>query len=471
MKHVLTSNIKPMVIVLNIFTILFLYMFTGHLATHILFTVLSVVSLIYLRNKELRYWYLYLVGLLVSVLSILLVYYANMNSHGNPYYIGGSDDATYERLAYQTYLLGIKDPSLIPGLIIDIHGVGSMYYIILAHLVTFGKWFDGFSTWMPRVLNIFLLIWTSWILFDLFGLINQKVGYITSMIFICFPLVQYVNSHVFRDTLNLFLIFWLVWLVRKLIDVLAKIQIKKVVFALIYVLGVVLATYMLYHLRRNSLIYPVGILGFMLFDRIKIRAFTFITRLYKSKKIVFSAYIVTILVVCAISLYAISKVVNLAYYIEFYTQYKQNQGSEGLSQFVYGAPIIPIGIFLRFFYAFISPFPFLNRILAGLKGLNVDTWMNLQTLGVGIVYMSMPYVIARARKFDWVSNSFLLIFLSIIVTTFTFRHMIFYLPFLLFMAIDEFKSVSWSQRKIYLIDSSIVLLVLMVVYIGLKVVV
>ena len=97
--------------------------------------------------------------------------------------------------------------------------------------------------------------------------------------------------------------------------------------------------------------------------------------------------------------------------------------------------------------------------------------MNLQTLGVGIVYMSMPYVIARVRKFDWVSNSFLLIFLSIIVTTFTFRHMIFYLPFLLFMAIDEFKSVSWSQRKIYLIDSSIVLLVLMVVYIGLKVVV
>lgn len=466
MNKWINEQFHALVIGFNLVLMIGFTVLTDSFATHVMFMMLSIFFWIILSFLPKRYWVIYAIALGISVLSLVLVYTANVNTFGNSYYGGGSDDKTYERLAIISYQLNVFKPSQIIGTIISEFDVGALYYSFVALLVLFSQLFDGFSTWLPRIVNVFLLIGSSMVLLNLFDRVNEKASFLAVLTLILFPLIQYVNAHVFRDTLNLFLIVFLVWVVIHL-----KLQINPVKLylirnsALIFLL--IVSVYLIYYLRRNTLVYALTILGFMSIDWIKPWLVKVIDYL-KLKKLRMIIAVASLVIVVVIGFLILSRLVNLEYYIQTYTQYRTELGLSGLSRFVFQMPILPFGLPIRFLYGLITPFPFINRIMIGFSSLNVDTWMNLMSIGVGMVFFSIPYLLTRLMKRDWISNSFLVIYISIIITTFTLRHMIFFTPFMLFLIWDQFLMTPMKLRKHLFLLSSVLLVILMIVYILLR---
>lgn len=466
MKKWINDHFNALVISYNLILMIGFTAITRNFATHVMFILLSIMFWIILSFLPKRYWVIYALGLGVSLISLLLVYNANLNTFGNSYYGGGSDDRTYERLAIISYQLNLFTPSQIIGTVLSEYDVGALYYSFIALLVLFSQQFDGFSTWLPRLVNVFLLLGSSMLLLNLFDRVNKKISFLAIITFLIFPLTQYVNSHVFRDTLNLFLVVFLVWLIIQL-----KFQLKPFKLLLIrnstLIFLIIVTVYMIYFLRRNTLVYAIAILGLMFLDWIK-PWIVYVIAYLKLKNIRIIMVLAFLSLGGVIGTIVLSRVVNLEYYIETYTQYRTELGMNGLSRFVFQMPILPFGLPVRFLYGLITPFPFINRIMIGFSSLNVDTWMNLMSIGVGIVFFGTPYLFTRLMRKDWISNSFLVIYVSIILTTFTLRHMIFFTPFMLFLIWDQFLMTSVKKRKQLFLLSSILFVVLMIFYLLLR---
>ena len=466
MKKWINDHFNALIISYNLILMIGFTAITRNFATHVMFILLSIMFWIILSFLPKRYWVIYALGLGVSLISLLLVYNANLNTFGNSYYGGGSDDRTYERLAIISYQLNLFTPSQIIGNVLNEYDVGALYYSFIALLVLFSQQFDGFSTWLPRLVNVFLLLGSSMLLLNLFDHVNKKISFLAIITFLIFPLTQYVNSHVFRDTLNLFLVVFLVWLIIQL-----KFQLKPFKLHLIrnstLIFLIVVTVYMIYFLRKNTLVYPLAILGFMSLDWFKPWLVKIVDYL-KLKKLRMIIAVASLVIVVVIGFIILSRLINLEYYIQTYTQYRTELGLSGLSRFVFQMPILPFGLPIRFLYGLITPFPFINRIMIGFSSLNVDTWMNLMSIGVGMVFFSIPYLFTRLMKRDWISNSFLVIYISIILTTFTLRHMIFFTPFMLFLIWDQFLMTPMKLRKDLFLLSSFLFVILLIVYILLR---
>jgi hypothetical protein len=115
--------------------------------------------------------------------------------------------------------------------------------------------------------------------------------------------------------------------------------------------------------------------------------------------------------------------------------------SSGLSNFIFEQPLIPIGFILRFGYAFITPFPNFLGLFKNFEMWPLDLIYLFIFIGVIVQLFALPYVLKRMFTIDWLTLSFLVCLFGVVLTTFTFRHVIFYFPFLVAMAIDGFSRI------------------------------
>lgn len=209
--------------------------------------------------------------------------------------------------------------------------------------------------------------------------------------------------------------------------------------------------YFTYHTRVNSLLFAGVTIVFI------------ISKVYSIKK----RYILTgILLLLIFTDFA--EIIRLRRFIESYSRYVSNLAGEGLSSYVFNLPMLPLGIFFRALYALLSPFPSVFGLFEEKSRILFDIVKSLVNLGVLVQILFVPFIIRRSLKLDWLSLVFLSWFLSVIVTTFTFRHFLLFYPFMSALAIDGFVSMTSEKRDTILKLSLFTIVSLGIIYVVLK---
>lgn len=409
--------------------------------------VLVMITIPLLTRKNGRTVMLYISIFITSICFIFIVYYANQASYGSPYYIGGSDDLKFENQATDIFYSNIYSPRKLLGTVLDRYHNSPLFPVYISLLIRFSNLFDGYNTFLPRIMNVYFLLWIS-ILFEYFlkqyAKFSDKKTNICIAFFALNPNIQYINSHIFRDTFNLLQIFLIVFVFDKLISnrkYLRKIFYLVILFFLIYIT---------FYTRKNSLVFAGAICLFTLVDKLKIN----------------KRYIVIIFILLFTTDFL--NIIRLDYFIDKYSRYVLSIAGDGLSSYVFRQPLLPFGVILRFFYALITPFPNFFALFNEPNTIVLDIVIFLIYCGVLLQILFIPFILKRLLKFDWLTLSFFVCFLGVIITTFTFRHIMFYYPFMVAVGVDGYISSNKRKRKQTLFLSAIIIFLLALLYIVLK---
>lgn len=393
---------------------------------------------------------IYLLIYFVSFFFVFLVYNGNLIKYDTPYYIGGSDDLMFEVLGLAVYDSKVFNPGILIDLGIVPYGHNSTFFLVyIALLIGFSEIFDGYSTFLPLIANIYYLLWVIMLLeyfLKKYAKFNDVKIRLTVLVFGITPNIQYINSHVFRDTFNLLQIFLLVYLFDKL---LTRTNFGRKLFQVIIFIIIIYATY---YTRTNALVFASVVCLFIIGHKLKI----------KKRYLLLST-------VPLLAFIDFASTIRLESYIDGYSNYVSDQAGEGLSSFIFNQPLIPFGIVLRAVYAFIIPFPNFFSLFNDLNSILYDFVMLLIYIGVIFQIIATPFVVKRIIKFDWLAACFLVWFIAVISTTYTFRHIMLYYPFLCAMIVDGIMEASKNERKLIVFFSTLGALLLAIVYIFLKI--
>lgn len=422
---------------------------TFSLSVFIMQLILGTITLYFCFITDYKTAKLYLCIFSISLIFVFLVFQANTLYYGEPYYIGGSDDLVFEELGQKVYSHGIYNPSKAKEYnIIRKDYIAPAFPVYIAFLIRFAEIFDGYSTYLPRIANAYYLVWICMIVKYLLArytrLSDKKIRY--SLGFFAFmPNIQYINSHVFRDTINLLQVLLIILLFDLLIR---KNHYKLKIFGVVCLPFLI---YFTYHTRVNSLLFAGVTIVFI------------ISKVYSIKK----RYILTgILLLLIFTDFA--EIIRLRRFIETYSRYVSNLAGDGLSSYVFNLPMLPLGIFFRALYALLSPFPSVFGLFEEKSRILFDIVKSLVNLGVLVQILFVPFIIRRSLKLDWLSLVFLSWFLPVIVTTFTFRHFLLFYPFMSALAIDGFVSMTSEKRDTILKLSLFTIVSLGIIYVVLK---
>lgn len=423
--------------------------------------IMGMITIYFCFKTDYKTAKLWLSIFCISILFVFLVFYANQLYYGKPYYIGGSDDLNYERQGLSVYKSGVYNPSKVMELeILGKFHNSPFFAVYIAILINFADLFGGYTTFLPRIANAYFLVWICMIikyLLTKYTNLSNKAIYYSLVLFAFMPHNQYINAHVFRDTLNLLQVLLIVLLFDFLLRE-TRLSIK--IFSII-LLPIII--YFTYYTRVNSILFAGVIILLSIFTLYRIKLYNKI-KLYKNKR-----YYIIIGIILFLLLGYLLKVFRVDYYIKTYSSYVSNIAGEGLSRIVFNTPLLPFGIVLRILYAFIFPFPNFFLLFMEKSKLMLDIIQLFIYLGVLIQICAVPFIIKRTLKFDWLSLAFWSWFLAIIVSTFTFRHFLFFYPFMSAVAVDGFFKTSIDYRKRILFITILTVIVLGIVYVVLKI--
>jgi len=160
-------------------------------------------------------------------------------------------------------------------------------------------------------------------------------------------------------------------------------------------------------------------------------------------------WIIPLLLLAVLLLDMLSEVLEFAtdkvrYYIDTYSQYLVKE--PGMSNYIFNQPLLPFGIVMRFFYCLLSPFPNFLSLFNGLNCVLLDA-PRLLIYCIVCQILLVLFILKRLFEFDWLAFSFRLCYLAVVCTTFTFRHLVFYYPFMVTLAVDGYRSSSRGRRK------------------------
>lgn len=440
---------KLVIFLVMVFIIITSSILTFSLSVFIMQFILASITIPMLIKKDYRLAKLYLIIFVISILFVFLVYLANQMNYGSPYYIGGSDDLMFEQQGLDVHNAKLYNPSrLLESDIIPRWHNSSFFVIYIAILIKFSNIFDGYTTFLPLIINVYFLIWAT-MLFEYFikkyANFSDLKANISIAVFALTPNIQYINSHVFRDTLNLLQILLIVYFIDKLLS--NKHYIRKILF--VALLAFLIFT--TYYTRANAIVFAGALCLFIFGEKLNLKK--------------------RYLIIPTIPILMISnfhEFIRLEGFISGYSNYVLTQSGDGLSAYVFGQALLPFGVVLRALYAFITPFPNFFGLFKDPSSILYDFTMLLIYIGVLVQVLAVPFIIKRVLKLDWLAICFLTWFLAIIATTFTFRHIILYYPFMVAVAVDGYMTTSKKTRTQILFFSVCFLLSLAMVYLSLK---
>lgn len=441
---------------LGLYSILFFFIIISSILSFS-FTVflvqlfLATITIPFINKKSHEMIRLYILIYAISIIFIFVVYSSYESYYGLPYYLGGSDDLSYEKWGYDVYNSNMYNPSKIlkSGVLDQFHS-SPFFVVYISLLIRLANMFDGYSTFIPRIVNVYFLLWICIILEHLlkkYAKFDNKKIYMTIAIFTLMPNIQYINSHVFRDTFNLFQIFFIIYLVDK--SFLCKIKIKNI----LYIITLFFMLYITYYTRKNSIAFAAAIILLMIFDKIR----------YKKTYII----ILTLLLIMLSG--SILKVFNINYFIETYSNYVSNLAGEGMSNFIFSQKLLPFGIFFRAIYGLIIPFPNFFSLFNSMDKLLYDIIYLFIYSGVILQVLFIPFIVKRIFKLDFLSLSFLTFYMGVIITTFTFRHVILYYPFMAAIVVDGYMTSSKGEKTQYMTLSLFLGISLGLIYMVIKI--
>ncbi|WP_079506606.1 hypothetical protein [Mesobacillus jeotgali] len=446
--NILSSN-KFIFIVTFFLLIIITSIFTFSFSVFVAQILFATFTIIFINRKFERSANIYLLIYLVSISFVFLIYYANQIYYGSPYYIGGSDDLNFEKWGIDVYDANLVNPHKVleSGIIGQFHN-SPFFAVYMSILIRFSNIFGEYSTFLPRILNVYYLIWICMLLEFLlkkYADFSFRKIKLSIIIFALTPNIQFINAHVFRDTFNLLQIMLIVILFDQLIS--RNLILKK----LIYIIFLSFIIFITFYTRTNSLVFSGVLIIFILAVRLKINLHFYL-----------------LAIIPFVILSDFTELIGLKKFTEIYGSYVQTNAGDGLSRIVFTQPLVPFGIILRGFYAFITPFPNFFDLFKEPNKVLFDITMLLVYLGVVLQIFAIPFIIKRIFKIDWLSLSFLIWFLAIIATTFTFRHILIYYPFLVAVGVDGYILSSKINRKISVFFVGLMGISLAVIYISLK---
>lgn len=390
----------------------------------------------------------------ISFIFMLLNYYGLISMYGKPYY--ASDDEKFEYYALrllENRVYFFKDLPYIYGL-----DFARGYLIPIIWLMKLSKPFGGYSTLSPRILNIFLWLSVSLLVYKMM-IKNQvsennakKIWIILSL----FPNALYISSFVYRDTLVCFLFFVSYYLIHELVT--QKINFSNKIIRLI-IIGY--SIYVLYYTRLQMLyVLLVLVIIELLFN----------TRF--AKKNVNKVFI--ILAGGILGLVILSFTGGLALFgntVSSYAEYNLTI-SDGLSRMIFGSSLFPFGWILRAVYGLMVPFPAELLALNYISRPVYSLVRVLVLLGTVFQLFLLPYLFKKENGNENRIRMYALgiVYLSIILTTFTFRHFIMVYPFFALAIANKYDVMSVREKKRNFLIISILLFLGVLLYLFLKVI-
>lgn len=359
---------------------------------------LMFITIILISKKEYKTIKLYIIIFCISMCFVFIVYCANNIKYGNSYYIGGSDDLLFEKQGLDIFYSDLYNPQEILDLgIIDRWSKHSFFVVYISILIRISELFDGYTTLLPRIINVYFLLWICMILeylFRKYAFFTEEKINITITVFALTPNIQYINSHVFRDTFNLLQILLIIVLVDKLL------YNKRYIRKLFIVAILIVVIYTTFYTRPNTLAFAGIISIFIMAEKMKIKKTYILIALIPI--VIFSNFL---------------EIIGLSRFIKAYNEYNLISAGDGLSSYIFRQPTIPFGIILRAFYAFITPFPNYFGLFKETSSILFDIVSFLIYTGVLISALFIPFLLKRLLKLDWLVFSFAVLFLGTIVTT------------------------------------------------------
>lgn len=371
----------------------------------------------------------------VSVIFMLIMYYGYISKYGSSYYHGGSDDLLFE--AYGEYV--IDSGYYIPEQFLDepqfrYYSANGFVWII-SWIMRISNILGGYHTVAYRVLNIYFLMSLGILIFKYFIKhydFSRKQNLTVLYAFTLFPNCQYISTHVFRDTLNILVLFAIFYIWDNYTD-----NKRRKHLLAITIIATAILTYISYWLRAQNLVFITAIIILNVF-------------LNDKKLTAKNIWLFAFAAIAGIAFYFFSDVAsNLEYFTKHYSDYILDF-TGGLSRIIFSMSLFPFGIILRLAYGLVSPLPIAILQFPEMLG-DIDIFFNvLISLGViGQIYL-LQYLFYNIRCIDKVTLAFLIFFTGTVITTFTFRHFILSYPF---MAILIFRMFFKTSKKTKYISS------------------
>lgn len=415
--------------------------------------LIMLVLLLFIVNKEDdRIFKRISLLFVICIVAILLVYLGYNIKYGEPYYIGGSDDRNFEIWGQE--VIDANDYT-----IQDVAQNSKFRYYncigfiwFMSYLIRFCNFFGGYHTIILRLINIYLLIGMAVLVYKYltkqkdFCLQDDNKS-ILLYLMVLFPNALYISVHGFRDNIFAFILFSIFYLTSRL----NKRNIFSKVLIIIYV---IMSMYFIYYVRVVGVIY----IGLIIIINLLIGDKTI-----KDKKSIFKFLLLfAVFIVAVVKLDLINE---SAKYLDRYNDYILGNNS-GLSNIVFSTPIFPFGIVLRFIYGLIFPAP--TGIM--ISSFDIDGICNfLVSIGTIFQIYMLPYLFKNIKKIDGVFIIFLGIFVSIIFTTFNFRHFLTIYPYMLILIYRQYCVSNNKTKNNYIFIMTCSLLFIVTLYLILQV--
>lgn len=352
----------------------------------------------------------------ISVLSAVVLYLIYSSRYGLPYFIGGSDDLSYELdaeiIAKNLWLYNAEEI----GWLINIPYHNSKGYIYLVSLlVRFGDSLGGFHTMIPRLFNCSMLSLASVVTYS----ISRQIGLLpypaklAALWVGLFPMMVYSAIHTFRDipiALLLLITAKLALAISGSRQWLVPVLLSAVIVSLFFVMG---------ELRFFYLIAMAAML-----------ATAWFAKLWPEKRFRIASILILIIPVVITGYLLLSielKILldSLSAIDRYGVSLAGGRGSEdGLAARLFSLP--PPWIYIgRFTYALVTPLPILYS--------NIE-W-NLLGAGAMAQFFFAAFVLLGIKETCrniWLLPmlfGFAILFFGYTMGTFTFRHITAFVPF------------------------------------------
>lgn len=353
-------------------------------------------------------------AMIISFAWMLLQYFGLMEKFGKPYF--GGDDEIFERYGDVLYKLGAYTIADCPSFGYNIDKATG-FMLILAWIMRISNPFGGYHTISPRILNIYMWLAIGVMVYKFVKkselLQNDKVLRKVVLGLMIFPNALFVNSCVYRDTLSIYVLFVCVYLANELSR---KNSVEKIMKILPIFLIFVISIYILYYVRSDLLIALAGLVVFQIFwaDGTKSKF---------AKRI-----LLAVLVISVGGSYTLNKVNTMLNNYNHYLLVERN-AINGMSGKIFSTPIFPFGIFLRFIWGQMQPFPgeiFTQDFYGSFLYAFISVVVRLGTV---LHICCLPYIFKSVLKLNSDAMKYLLVYMMVIVTTFGFRHFLMVYPF------------------------------------------
>lgn len=401
-------------------------------------------------------WRIVIICSTIAILWMTFQYFGLVEIFGKPYY--AHDDETYERygrIFYDAEAYLLYQAPKVDYTLEDVRG----YFWIVSWIIRICSIFGSFHTIAPRIINIYLWISTAVLTYKIIKQEDDSFDYRISDLVLfglaIFPNALYISSFVYRDTLCIFLVITFVYCFGRLERQMQSNEGIRISNVILWVAICAISIYLLFATRKK-LIVLLGAIG----------AVDILLK-QNSKNLILRRAILLAIFVIVGGTTVLDQVLKVS---RDYGNYIMNTlgYSEGLSGKIFSVPILPFGIFLRAIWGLMCPFPggifqqdFLHYPLYSIE-------QTIVYMGTVFQLLCVPYLVKGIKKFDENALDFLLAYLMVVATTFTFRHFIIIYPFLAIEIYYGLKQVVPAQIKNYTIFLLFVIISGGLIYLTLK---